>query len=1369
VNPSSPVRLRLLSAFIAALASTLLLLALSGASKAHAEFQPVGVPGQWVEIFGDEFEAGKPINTAIWTPEWAPGISNRCVLRENASQSEGVMHLKVRPWNSACQVNTKDASGSAIASNPNDGVPGHTGFSYLYGYVEWRAYVPGWENDSKCGASQPGCIFNLPQLWSFSAHGQKYNGVHEFDVMEGLPRTDSEAGRACFHYHLWDAAYGDPQQGGCAAGTKNYAGWHTFGLDWQPNQPLKYYYDGELVGTISPIALQAVPQYLIASNLSPGHGSSVVNAVPADLKIDWVRVWQHSKPIVSTNAADEITTTSARLSGWVNPRGAATTYSFEWGKDLYENAIPVPEGSVGSGTSSVFAWNVLNGLQPGTTYHYRIVASNVSGTAYGSDQTFTTPGPPVIDVQPPGEVTQSKVAMAAKIDGRGYATTYYMDYGFTAGYGSKTEEKALPSGAGFQAVSAAVEGLEVGRTIHYRVVAKSSAGTTTGPDQVVTTAWSNEPSSGPAGSTRDELNDVSCPAPGSCIAVGSYIDSASGRTLASAARWSGTSWTPILPSSPAGSVAVLEGVSCTSAANCIAVGSTRSEQSIRPLIMKWNGSAWSEISPGSQLPAGRQSVLNDVSCPTATSCEAVGSSFALTGAERATLAMHFDGSAWTVRQSANPLTPGGQPAQEANTLESVSCAGATFCKAVGSHLSSIGGATSSKPLIESLSGSGWASEAPYTANFTDPAFEFWLQGVSCPTTGACLAVGHLRFEGETRAFTQRWTGSQWVGEGVRSEANQATELFDVSCSSPTSCRAVGADGRGLHWAGGAWDLQAPKPPVDRAAGTPLTLKGVACPTSTECHAVGSYTSTAGGQSRLTQGWSGAGAVPGATTSDTVFITETTAIPRGVINPAGVDASYYFEYGPTTAYGTKTPTTVSGSYNAGPGGPWIEVGAQLSGLTAGRTYHYRVVATNGAATATGTDKTFQTKNGLAEMPVTEPFNATTNAVSDFASKWAPLPWTSTRKGKDNANGYGPADTAANGAYFIPPVNDAGAGIAAQATIATGPGIGGRVSLWLNLINPSTSKTGFELGLQETAASTYTLTLKSWVNATETVLASQTGYPLAPGSQVALVDEGPAVGVYANTGSGFVKALTANTTTFSGGSAAVEVAGSTATRLTNFKVGSKAEKQASFEAALKSIPLADDLSRDSSPLSGSWSALPWATAAVKAGKTVTNTGWTPADSAIAGAYWLKQLASDTGTGDAVIATNNSSQYSLSPAYSGLWLNAPNPASARSGYQLRVVGTGYGAYEFQLVKWVNGTPTLLGTKTEGFPLGLPGVKFALVDKGGTVSVWSNPGNGTAQAYTQVLTAADSTYSYGYAGIEGSGSSWGMRDFRLGQLPLS
>jgi len=53
-----------------------------------------------------------------------------------------------------------------------------------------------------------------------------------------------------------------------------------------------------------------------------------------------------------------------------------------------------------------------------------------------------------------------------------------------------------------------------------------------------------------------------------------------------------------------------------------------------------------------------------------------------------------------------------------------------------------------------------------------------------------------------------------------------------------------------------------------------------------------------------------------------------------------------------------------------------------------------------------------------------------------------------------------------------------------------------------------------------------------------------------------------------------------------------------------------------------------------------------------------------------------------------------------------------------------------------------------------------FALVDKGGTVSVWTEAGSG----FTQLLSAGDATYSSGYAGIEGAGNITRIRNFRAG-----
>jgi hypothetical protein len=1085
-------------------------------------------------------------------------------------------------------------------------------------------------------------------------------------------------------------------------------------------------------------------------------------------------------PIVTTSPATEVGLTSARLNGWVNPHGYPTDYYFEYGKTKeLENRFPAAPGApVGSGNGAVFVSNVVTGLEPGTTYYYRLGAPSNQGIGYGEIGTFTTTGPAIED-ELPGEVTQSKVTLASKIDPRGYATSYYFEYGMNDAYGSKTEEKSLPAGNGFQSVSAAVEGLPVGWTIHYRLVAKSAQGTHTGPDRVVTSAWRNEPGTGPAAAISEGLEDVSCPAAGSCIAVGSYLNGDTGRTQTAAMRLSGGSWSALAVPAPAWTNSTLTALSCASATSCLAVGSA-DKGFLAPdlLIMKWDGSAWSDVSAGLQEPAEFDYRLNDVDCPAANSCEVVGYTSPANGVgvER-TLALHWDGSTWTVRQSANPLTPGGAPSLEDNALKAVSCASVTVCKAVGSHVASPGGTMLlQKPLILSLSGSEWISEDADLSAFTSPETQFWLEGVSCPTTTVCLAVGYFggnNFAGTRWAFTQRWNGTQWLNQSVYDETNQATKLYDVSCSSATSCRAVGKDGRGLHWSGTQWKLQAPKAPAELEADRGTQLAGVSCPTSTECHAVGAYADKATHRlQRLTQAWSGTGAVPGASWTTPSPITETGATLRGKANPAGVDASYYFEYGPTTSYGMKTPGASAGSHNLGSNvNAWVTVETPITGLQAGREYHYRVVVTNGASTVYGADTTFKTKCNLCESPVTEAFNGSSTEISDFATKWAPLQWAgSTRKGKNNANGYGPVDTALNGAYFIPTVTDSGAGIAAQATLAAAPGVGGHVSLWLDMEKPAVEKRGYELNFTETAANTYTVALKRYFGANITVLGSQTGFSFPPGSQMALVDKGGEVAAWANTGSGYTKVLGATDTFYNTGAAGVEIQGATTTRLTNFKLGTLAEQVTYFEQAVKSIPLIDAFARTESPLSltNSWLALNWATATVKTGKVDPTAGWTPTEwsTSPAGAYWQKAMASDTGTGDAVMATYTNSFPPGSPYYASLWLNAPSPGTVKSGYQLRIVGTGYWPQELKLYKWVNGTQTLLGTKTVDFPVGGPGgAKFALVDKGNTLSVWSSPAGGNL---TQAYTATDTTYSYGYAGVEGAGPT-GLKDFKLGQLPRS
>jgi hypothetical protein len=96
-------------------------------------------------------------------------------------------------------------------------------------------------------------------------------------------------------------------------------------------------------------------------------------------------------PVVHRELTAEVGASEAKLGALVNPGGIQTDYRFEYGPtSAYGSSTPFPEGSVGEGLESHAVWASANGLAPGSTYHYRVVATNEVGTAYGPDQTFTT-------------------------------------------------------------------------------------------------------------------------------------------------------------------------------------------------------------------------------------------------------------------------------------------------------------------------------------------------------------------------------------------------------------------------------------------------------------------------------------------------------------------------------------------------------------------------------------------------------------------------------------------------------------------------------------------------------------------------------------------------------------------------------------------------------------------------------------------------------------------------------------------------------------------------------------------------------------------------------------------------------------------
>jgi hypothetical protein len=95
-------------------------------------------------------------------------------------------------------------------------------------------------------------------------------------------------------------------------------------------------------------------------------------------------------------------------------------------------------------------------------------------------------------------------------------------------------------------------------------------------------------------------------------------------------------------------------------------------------------------------------------------------------------------------------------------------------------------------------------------------------------------------------------------------------------------------------------------------------------------------------------------VPNVTTGAAKNVGSGAATLTGKLNPGGRTTSYVFRYGKTKAYGSATPARAAGA-----GAATVPVSFRLAGLKPGKTYHYRLIATNSAGTERGADRTFKT--------------------------------------------------------------------------------------------------------------------------------------------------------------------------------------------------------------------------------------------------------------------------------------------------------------------------------------------------------------------------------------------------------------------------
>lgn len=202
-------------------------------------------------------------------------------------------------------------------------------------------------------------LFALINYFNYSSNAQYiFKSNYSSTQWENLLKTEIDSLRPI--WYRGDAGY----YGGHAFVCDGYQNTNYFHFNWGWSGA----YDG----------------YYYLSNLNPGGGNFNNNQAAI------IKIYPSIGAFAFTKPASDIGITNAILHGIVKPNGFLTTVSFEYGTtSVYGNTIAASQSPV-NGNSNVLVDVNISGLLPNTIYHFRVKASNASGTFYSADMTFST-------------------------------------------------------------------------------------------------------------------------------------------------------------------------------------------------------------------------------------------------------------------------------------------------------------------------------------------------------------------------------------------------------------------------------------------------------------------------------------------------------------------------------------------------------------------------------------------------------------------------------------------------------------------------------------------------------------------------------------------------------------------------------------------------------------------------------------------------------------------------------------------------------------------------------------------------------------------------------------------------------------------
>ena len=759
----------------------------------------------------------------------------------------------------------------------------------------------------------------------------------------------------------------------------------------------------------------------------------------------------NAAPTVTTNAATSVTTTGATLNGTVNANNQSSTVTFEYGTTTAYGTTVTADQSPVSGQVSTPVSKAITGLAPNTTYHYRVVGTNASGTGYGADLTFNTSvGPPIVTTGSSSPLVFGAI-LHGTVNANNASTTVTFEYGTTAAYGSTaTADQSPVTGSTDTAVTATISGLSFNTTYHYRIVGTNINGTTNGADMIFTTTLNPSAITGTATNVLATNATVNGTANGNggvwsvrfdygtTIAYGSTM-------VATPSQTSGSTDIPVsavliglTPNTTYhyrttvysggffyyGSDMTFTTLSGPSVTTNAATSVSATTATVNGTVNANNYTTTVTFEYGFNTSYG-QTVTADQSPVTGNTNTAVSRTLG-TLIPNTTYHYRVVGSSavGTVYGADMTFTTGAlAPTVTTNAASGIGSTGATLNGTVNANNDSTT-VTFEYGTTTSYGTTVTADQSPVTGN-SNTLVSKGITGLAANTTY------HYRVVGQNGAGTSNGADMTFT-TGTNTPTAATNAASGIGTTSATLNGMVNANGAsttvtfeyGTTTAYGK-TATADQSPVTGTTDTAVTSTISGLIGSTTYHyrvvAQNAFGTTYGADMTFLT----SGSAPIATTDAATSVGPTTATLNGTINAQNDSTTVTFEYGPTTSYGTTVaaaPSPVTGNIDTA-------VSSALTGLSQGATYHYRVVGQNVFGTTNGADMTFTT--GTISVPT-----VSTRVITDVTTSSAVSGGNVTDEGMGTVTAKGVCwSTSPNPTIASSTTND-GTGLGAFSSSITG---------------------------------------------------------------------------------------------------------------------------------------------------------------------------------------------------------------------------------------------------------------------------------------------------------------------------------------------